>query len=106
LALKVQLLPPLIVAVLRAMGYNCKGRPFAWVLNEAAVAASVTGTAAATAAAGAAAAGPQPHRDWQLARWNLVGVSELKLVRPAAQQHGAGKVIIIIIIIIIIKLPN
>jgi hypothetical protein len=43
LALKVQLLPPqrhaLIVAVLRAMGYSCKGRPFAWVLDAAAVAA-------------------------------------------------------------------
>lgn len=43
LALKVQLLPPqrhaLIVAVLRAMGYSCQGRPFAWVMDEAAVAA-------------------------------------------------------------------
>jgi hypothetical protein len=42
-ALKVQLLPPqqhaLIVAVLRAMGYSCRGRPFAWVMDEAAVAA-------------------------------------------------------------------
>jgi hypothetical protein len=73
LALKVQLLPPqrhaLIVAVLRAMGYSCKGRPFAWVLDEAAVAAmcdrdassnssrrsrSSKGSSAAGASAGAA----------------------------------------------------
>lgn len=43
LAAKVHLLPAnkhaLIVTVLRAMGYSGQGRPFAWIMDEAAVAA-------------------------------------------------------------------